>query len=175
MDRKSRIRVIYEKVEEIFSFYVPAFLSLLLCIFITGEIMSRAFFNHSFYGVVDVVEQSVFLLTFLSLASVQAVRGHITMDMLPDKLKGRKSGYFLDMLLLAMSLFVVAVMFIEMIWFLQRAVHTNVTTATLFLPAWPLLILGIIGLFLVGTRLFLQMKDAHAAMKLANEPAGKEA
>jgi hypothetical protein len=123
---------------------------------------------------VDVVEQSVFLITFLSMAGVQVARAHITMDMLPEKLKGRKSGYALDICILIACLLLAAVMFAELIWFVKRSIQTNICTSTLVLPIQPFVIIGLFGLLMYCLRLVLQIKDDYESIKHLNAAIGME-
>jgi TRAP-type C4-dicarboxylate transport system permease small subunit len=174
MSRKNGIREIYNRFEDFISIVIPSILCVILCLSITTEIVSRFVFNYSITGVVDVVEQSVFLITFLSLAGIQTARAHITMDILPEKLKGRKSGYVLDIFLLIGTLLLIAVMAAELIWFLKRSIQTGICTSTLVIPIQPFVIVGIFGLLMVCIRLVIQIKDSYEALKQPNNSVGME-
>jgi len=76
----------------------------------------------------------VVILAYLSIAAVQKDRKHITVDILPEKLRARKAGPILDCILLAVSASMMAFMLVEVIWFLVQAYKMNSTTTTLFGP-----------------------------------------
>jgi TRAP-type C4-dicarboxylate transport system permease small subunit len=151
---------LYDFIERIFTVYIPGGIVVIVGIFISAEILARLLFNYSFFGVVDVVEQTMVLLTFLSLAVTQIGRTHITMDMLPKKLERRRAGPILDCVLLALSILIMAFVLMTMAWYLFRAYKSGLTTVTLFMPVWPFALGMSLGVLFMILRLAKQFKKS---------------
>jgi TRAP-type C4-dicarboxylate transport system permease small subunit len=154
-----------DSAEKIISVVIPVVLVGLIFILVNAEVLTRLFFNYSFYGIVDIVEQNITLLTFLALAVVQNRRGHITMDLLPDKLKGTRAGFILDCINLVVSIVTTVGVSLVLIWYMVQAFTTNIVSMTLFLPASPVVLGAIIGCVFVIIRCSFQLAaSCHAAI-----------
>jgi TRAP-type C4-dicarboxylate transport system permease small subunit len=146
--------------EHIISLAIPGIITLFMGGFITAEILGRILLNISFQGLVDLVENFVALIAFLSLAAVQADRSHITVDIVPVHLSKAKGGPILDCLLLGLAILTMTCVGTEIIWYAIRAYKTHITTVTLFWPVWPITICMGIGVILMIVRMVLQFKKS---------------
>lgn len=160
MEKCRVCRSIYDSIEKIITIYIPGIITLILGVIITVEVLSRQIFNHSFMGIVDIVEQGVMLLVFLSIAGIQTTRSHITIDLLPEKLKHRRSGPILDCALLVGSILAVGFLLAEMAVYSCDIHKMNLRTLVLFLPILPFAIGAIIGILLLFISLILQFKES---------------
>lgn len=163
---QSALENFVDSMEKTITYFGLGILVVAMCLFITGEILSRLLFNYSFLGVVELVEQLVVILAYLSIAAVQKERKHITVDILPEKLRARKAGPILDCILLAVSASMMAFMFVEVIWFLVRAYKMNSTTTTLFWPVWPFILVMAIGILMMIMRLAMQLKNGFSKARM---------
>lgn len=153
-------RSIYDSIERIFAVVIPGILILFMGVFVTAEILGRIFLNISIFGLIDITENLVALLAFLSLAGVQVGRGHITVDILPAKLSKYRAGAILDCILLALSILVIAFVFGEITWYTVRSYKTHMQTVTLFWPVWPFALGMAIGAFFMIPRMIKQFKKS---------------
>ena len=160
MEKATGKSSIYDVIERIFSIGIPGFMVVLMGIVITTEILGRLIVNRSWQGLVDMTENLVVLVAFLSLAGVQAERSHITVDILYQKLKHRTAGAVLDCIALGLGIVVMAFVFGELVWYMVRAHVTGMTTVTLFWPVWPFVLGMVVGTLLFILRMVIQLKDS---------------
>jgi TRAP-type C4-dicarboxylate transport system permease small subunit len=156
MEKKNRS--LYDAVEHLFSVVIPGIFILIMGVLVTAEILGRIFINFSIFGLIDITENLVALLAFLSLAGVQVGRNHITVDILPAKLTPYRSGVILDCVLLALSIVTIAFVFGEITWYMVRSYKTHMQTVTLFWPVWPFALGMAIGTFFMIPRMIKQFK-----------------
>lgn len=160
MENLRKLRSIYYSIEKIITVIIPGIVIAILCIIITCEILSRLLFNYSFMGIVDIAEQAVILVAFLSLAGIQTTKGHITIDFFSVQLKGRRSEHILDCILLAGSILVVAFLVFEMGIYCFNIYQMNMRTLFLFLPILPFAIGVVAGIFFLLISLLFQFKES---------------
>jgi len=151
---------IYEIVEQLFSAIIPGTVTCFMGLFITAEILGRIFFNNSFQGLVDIIENFVAVIAFLTIAAVQSSRSHITMDMVTNFLSEKRIGLVLDCIILVISIITMGCVGTEILWYTFRAYKTHITTVTLFWPVWPIALLMGFGVFLMIFRMILQFKTS---------------
>jgi TRAP-type C4-dicarboxylate transport system permease small subunit len=150
----------FDFIERLTSLYIPGIILVYMGIIVTAEILARVCLNYSFWGIVDTVDQSILMLGYLSLAWVQRGRDHITVDLLPAKLRHRRAGSILDCMILAFCLVVAGFLFYEICWYLVQAYSANEQTMTLFWPKWPFVIFMALGVMVFLIRLGLQFWDS---------------
>ena len=151
---------ILKSSERVFSFYIPGVFLAYICLFITTEILARLLFNYSFVGVVDLVEQTVVMVTYLSIAGVQSERGHITMDLLPNKLKTRRAGPILDCFFLGVGIITMLVVLIAVTFYWIHTIHGGDQLPTLVWPKWPFTIAMPLGILFMLLRLVMQFTES---------------
>ena len=159
-ENRSAPRRFYDFIEGGVTFYILGAIIVFICIFITAEVLARLILNHSFMGLVDIVEQGVVLITYLSLGLVQRERGHIFVDLIPERLEHRRSGPVLDCFLLALGILITALLMGESIWFWLKSCRDGGTTMTVFLPKWPFVLAMPVGFFFYLMRQVIQFKES---------------
>ena len=160
MENKSEKSSFYGVIERFFAVDIPGFMTVLMAAIITTEILGRLILNRSWQGLVDMTENLVVLLAFMSLAGVQAERSHITVDVLAEKLKHKKEGPIVDCVVQALGMLVMGFVFAELVWYMVRAYTTGMTTVTLFWPVWPFAMGMALGVLLFVFRMALQLKES---------------
>lgn len=172
MENKTKKSSFYDVIENFFALDICGIITVVMAAIITTEILGRVFFNRSWQGIVDMAENMVVLLAFLSLAGVQAERSHITVDILAEKLKNRKAGPVVDCIALALGMLIMTFIFFELAWYMARAYRTGMTTVTLFWPVWPFALGMAIGALLYVVRMGIQFKDSFLKARTFGKPEG---
>ena len=153
---------VYSLSERVISRYIPGILLVIMCALITAEILSRTIFNHSFFCVIDIVEQAVVMLTYLALAGVQNDRGHINLDILPKKLSSTKAGYILDCIFLAIGIVTMVVIFIIVCIYWIQTIKEHGQLSTLVWPKWPFMVTMPVGILFMFIRLGIQFWESFS-------------
>ncbi len=108
----------------------------LLTILGASQVISRFFFNQPIPGYIDLVEQAMVVFAFLGIAHCQRTDGHIRMEMVLERLKGRLLwGIESLTTLLANSLFFLLILGTYQHFF--RAWTNGDTTINIGLVVWP--------------------------------------
>ena len=102
---------IFNWVEAVFSSWASGVLLVFVMFFISAEIIGRFLVNHSFLGIVDIVELCVLVLTFIALSITQKHNAHISMDLVTNKYTGSRTGYIIDSVNLVLMLLVAVFLF----------------------------------------------------------------
>jgi len=123
-------------IEDILN-YVSLVIITFLMFLTTGEVICRYFFNYPIPGHHEIVELCVPAIAFFGMAHLQRLEGHIRVDVLIDRLKGR-SRYLTEALLNLLCLTILV--FIAIATFkntLQAAFYIGEVTENLLIPTWP--------------------------------------
>ena len=156
-------RILY-KIENVVSFYLIGGIALFIMLWIAAEIFGRLAFNHTFYGVVDVVEIAVLVLVFASLGGVQRENSHMTMDLLEQSLKGKRAGQILRLIVRLLTLVVALIFTHQGIMAFLRSYQANIQTLALFWPIWPAMIFIPLGFLMLTIRLSIQFQQDIASL-----------
>ncbi len=135
------------------------------------NIVGRGFFNSPFNAYFDLVGQSVPLIAFLGLAYCQRVGGHIRMDLLVGRLKGRSlwlAEWFGTVLTLATIILIGWGAFLSA----DRAFEKGDSTEDIRLILWPLKGLIVLMLGLMALRLALQTWGYFRLIIWGGDPIG---
>lgn len=151
---------VYDFVERLFILYIPGILLVFMCLFVAAEVLFRLIVNYSFLGVIDLVEQIVVMVTFLSLGGVQRERSHITVDVLPNKLSSRRAGLILDCIFLALSILVMGVLLVMASWYWIVSFKGRALLMALVWPKWPFMLAMPLGIFFMLLRLVIQFRES---------------
>ncbi len=151
---------VFDFVDRLIGYYILGVILVFMCLFITAEILVRLGVNYSFMGLVDIVDQCVLFLTYLCLGVVQRERMHVTVDMLPNRLKSRRSGPVLDCVILGLGIMLSSFLLWETAWYLIHTYQANSQTMTLFLPKWPFVAAMPLGMLLFLVRQIIQFKES---------------
>ncbi|MCR9255885.1 MAG: TRAP transporter small permease [Alphaproteobacteria bacterium] len=130
----------------------------IMCVMLLSviNILGRKLFNLPIPGYIDWMVQLVPVMAFLGIAYCQRIGGHIRMDFLVGKLKGRPLWTF--ELVSVLLMLVITIPLIYGSWdHGMRAFNFGDSTVDINLPTWPVKILVPIMLALLGVRLLLQV------------------
>lgn len=123
------------KLEDFLSF-VSAIFILLLMVFGTANAIGRKIFNAPIWGYNDIVTLSMVAFTFLAIAAMQRVGGHIRMELVVRNMKGR-TLWIAEFVGIAIALFIIAVLIYYSTTALGRAFTLGDSTIDRELPTWP--------------------------------------
>lgn len=122
----------------------------------------KNFFNQPLAGYIDWLEQAMPLIAFLGIAYTQRTGGHIRMDMLIGKLRGRSLWLF-ELLSVCLMLLLVLVLIYGSWFHFERSFDFSATlwsrdsSMDIALPLWPSKLLVPLALSVVALRLMLQV------------------
>ena len=138
------------------------------------SVTGRKFFNQPLSGYVDYIEAAMPVIAFMGVSYVQRFGGHIRMDMIIGKMRGR--------LLWAMELFTIILMLVVMaalIWGswahfdrsfdLTKPMWSRDSSIDIGIPMWPSKLLIPVAFGLLSVRLSLQAIGYARALVLGLE------
>jgi TRAP-type C4-dicarboxylate transport system permease small subunit len=138
------------------------------------SVTGRKFFNHPLSGYVDYIEAAMPVIAFMGVSYVQRFGGHIRMDMIIGKMRGR--------LLWAMELFTIILMLVviaALIWGswahfdrsfdLTKPMWSRDSSIDIGIPMWPSKLLIPVAFGLLSVRLSLQAIGYGRALVLGLE------
>ena len=120
------------------------------------QILLRTVFESPIYGYIDVVEVAMVGFAVLSIAYVQRVGGHIQMELLISRLKGR-TLWIAEATGTLLAIFIVAVLIPATYSHFERAFHIGDSTIDIEIVTWPAKLLVPVALSLLLVRLILQL------------------
>ena len=109
---------------------------LLIVLFSVINIIGRGFFNKPFNAYFDLMGQSVPLIAFLGISYCQRVGGHIRMDLLLIRLKGRTLWLF-EFISSLFSIFIIATLTYGAYLHTSRSFVLGDSTEDINLTIWP--------------------------------------
>lgn len=133
----------------------------LVCLAV-ANVLSRKFFNFPMPGFVDWVEQFMAIFAFLGLAYVHRLGGHIRMDMLVGKLKGRALWLVeftssIVILLLVSALIYGTYFHFDRSFDFAAPLWSRDSSIDIAIPLWPAKLAVTLSLVLLWLRLVLQI------------------
>ncbi len=134
---------------------IAGLLVLATLVFSFINIVGRGVFNSPFNAYFDIVGQSVPLIAFLGLAYCQRSGGHIRMDLVLGRMRGRPL-WVLEWVGTVLTLLVVMLIGWGAFLSAERAFEKGDSTEDIRLILWPLKALIVALLGLMATRLALQ-------------------
>lgn len=150
--RLDRILHVVERVTALFS----AFFIFGLMLVGVVQIVGRTVFNMPIFGYIDAIEMSIAVFAFLAIAYCERMNGHVRMELLVGKLRGRPlwlaeaAGQVLGLFLLAV-----------LIWYgwehAMRAYEYGDSTIDAEIPWWPSKMLIPFAFGLLFLRLLLNL------------------
>ena len=161
----------FSSLEDFFSFYMPGIIIMILMIVMCTEICLRWIFKTSMMGVVEIVESAMVVITFASLAGIQREKGHVRMNLLVDRLSGKKSGLILDSLTEIYSFFICAVLIYPCISVVINFRQNNEITEYISIPLWIVGTCMPLGFLFLCIRLMSQaVGDGRKLFRNIDEP-----
>ncbi len=127
-----------------------------LMILAVAQIIGRKVFNLPIPGFIDWVEQFMVVFAFLGVAYCQRLGGHIRMDILIGRVRGRPLWLAEIVGVLLMMLAVGALVYGSYLHF-ERALNIGDSTIDIALPTWPAKLMVPVALGLLWLRLLVQL------------------
>ena len=121
-----------------------------------AQIVMRTVFSAPIFGYIDIVEVAMVGFAVLSIAFVQRVGGHVRMELLVSRLKGRLL-WSTELLSTALAAFVVAVLIPYSYQHFGRAYQFGDSTIDIELATWPAKLVVPVALALLLVRLGVQL------------------
>ncbi|WP_038172562.1 TRAP transporter small permease subunit [Vibrio pacinii] len=144
----------------------------LLVFLATVNVLGRWLFSSPINGYVDWVEQAMAFIAFLGIAYTQRMGGHIRMDIIIGRFKGR--WLWVTEFMSALLMFTVTLVLIYGSYLhFWRAYSIGDSSLDINLPTWPAKLIVTIALSILAARLVLQMWGyARAAVRRDERPIG---
>ena len=129
---------------------------LLLVFLAVAQILGRKIFNTPVLGYIDLVEQAMAVFAFLGIAYCQRLGGHIRMDILVGRLKGRTLWafeWFSVFIMLGLSIVLTCGSWLHF----KRAYDFGDSSIDISIPLWPAKLMVPLALSILSLRLILQL------------------
>ena len=131
-----------------------------------AQIVLRVAFDAPILGYIDIVEVSMVGFAVLSIAFVQRVGGHVRMELVLSRLRGR-ALWMVEAGGVLLAAFIVAVLIPYSYAHFERAYLFGDSTIDIELPTWPAKLVVPLALGLLLLRLLLQ---CAGYLRLAHDP-----
>lgn len=120
------------------------------------QVLLRVVFRSPMFGYIDIVELSMVGFAVLSISFVQRVGGHVRMEILVSRLKGR-ANWIVEIFGTLLAIFIVAILIPYSFKHFQRAYYFGDSTIDIELSTWPAKLIIPIALGLLLIRLLIQL------------------
>ena len=151
-----------------------------LMLLAVAQIVGRKVFNAPIPGFIDWVEQFMVIFAFLGVAYCQRLGGHIRMDILIGRVRGRPL-WLAEMISVLLMMIVIAALVYGGWLHFERALNIGDSTIDIALPTWPAKLLVPLSLGLLWLRLLIQFigyaralwsgEETPVAVPLIEDPA----
>ena len=142
----------------------------LLVLLATTNVLGRWIFSLPIDGYVDWVEQAMAFIAFLGIAYTKRLGGHIRMDILVGRLRGRLL-WAVELIAVCLMLLVTTVLIYGSYLHFWRAYDIGDSSLDINLPTWPAKLVVPVALTVLALRLILQIWGyARAVKEGGNEP-----
>ena len=159
----SRLDRLFFRLESLLTL-AGGFAIFLLVLLATVNILGRWIFSSPISGYVDWVEQAMAFIAFLGIAYSQRMGGHIRMDILVGKFRGRYL-WFTELVTTLLMLAVTSVLIYGSYMHFWRAYTIGDSSLDINLPTWPAKLVVPIALTILAMRLLLQLWGYMRALK----------
>jgi len=159
----SRLDRLFFRLESLLTL-AGGFAIFLLVLLATVNILGRWIFSSPISGYVDWVEQAMAFIAFLGIAYTQRMGGHIRMDILVGKFRGRYL-WFTELVTTLLMLAVTSVLIYGSYMHFWRAYTIGDSSLDINLPTWPAKLVVPIALTILAMRLILQLWGYMRALK----------
>lgn len=120
------------------------------------QVFLRVVFRKPMFGYIDIVELSMVGFAVLSISFVQRIGGHVRMEMLISRLRGRANWIF-EIFGTLLAIFIVTVLIPYSFKHFQRAYYFGDSTIDIELSTWPAKLIVPVALGILLVRLFIQL------------------
>lgn len=131
---------------------------LVFCLMLLGvaQIILRTVFRAPIFGYIDIVEVSMVGFAVLAISFVQRVGGHVRMELLVSRLKGR-AHWLAEAVGTALAMFIVAVLIPYSYRHFVRAFEFGDSTIDIEIITWPAKLVVPVALAILLIRLTIQL------------------
>jgi C4-dicarboxylate transporter DctQ subunit len=143
------------RVEDILDL-VAAFFIIFLMMFAVTQVISRKLFNYPLWGYVDIVEIVMVAFAFLGVSYCQRLGGHIRMELLVRRLRGRALWLF-EILGTVVALAIILVLLWYGFTHFLRAFQLGDSTIDREIILWPAKLVIPIAFSVLSARLLIQL------------------
>lgn len=158
-----------ERWSNLLGTWLIIFLMVLVC----ADVIYRTLFNASIIGAIELSEMLMVGICSLTLAFTQNERGHVRMELLMARLKGRTRQLFEFTAILLCFIFAILVFIMTVISAKDSIAIMEIVEGISELPLWPWKILIPIGFFLLCIRLMIQL-IRHFQLILTQQEKGSD-
>lgn len=137
---------------------------LLLVLLATINVLGRWLFSSPISGYIDWVEQAMAFIAFFGVAYTQRMGGHIRMDILVGRLRGRLL-WFTELVTTCLMLLVTSVLIYGSYLHFWRAYSIGDSSLDINLPTWPAKLVVPIALSVLALRFLLQIWGYFRALR----------
>tara|TARA_R110002049_G_scaffold30811_2_gene105347 strand:- start:5 stop:619 length:615 start_codon:yes stop_codon:yes gene_type:complete len=120
------------------------------------QVIGRKIFNMPIPGYIDYAEQSMAIFAFLGAAYCQRLGGHVRMELVLDRFRGRMLWFF-EALTTFAGLFIVVLLTRYSFDHFLRAWQIGDSTIDINLPVWPSKLMVSVALGFLALRLLVQL------------------
>jgi len=142
---------------ERWSSLLGTWLIIFLMVLVCADVTYRTIFNASIIGAIELSEMLMIGICSLTLAFTQKERGHVRMDLLMGRLKGRTRQVFELTAVLLCFIFAILVFIMALIFAKDSIAIMEIVEGISEFPLWPWKTLIPIGFFLLCIRLMIQL------------------
>ncbi len=143
------------RIEDFFDL-VAAFFIVFLMMFAVTQVISRKLFNYPLWGYVDIVEIVMVTFAFLGISYCQRLGGHIRMELVVRRLRGRALWLF-EILGIVVALGIILVLLWYGFTFFLRAYQLGDSTIDREIILWPAKLVIPIAFSVLTVRLLIQL------------------
>ena len=122
----------------------------------TVQVIGRVVFQAPIYGYSDMIEQIMTIFAFLAIAYTQRLGGHVRMELLLGRMKGR-TLYFFEILGTIAAIGVIMILAYYGYTHFMRAFEIGDSTIDVDLPIWPSKLMVPLAFSVMLVRLFIQL------------------
>jgi len=163
----SRLDRLYLKLES-FLTTLGGIVILLVVLLAVVNILGRWLFSKPVDGYIDWVVTAMPFIAFMGLSFTQREGGHIRMDILVGKFKGRVLWFF-ELLSILIMLFMTAILIKGSYNHFLRAYEIGDSTFDINLPVWPSKLIVVVAFVILFLRLLLQLWGYIRALRVGSD------
>ncbi len=132
-------------------------LVIFLMLLVTSDVLSRSIAGKAILGAYNLIEIIMVAVCFFAVAYTQNQKGHVRMEIVVNKMKG-KARLFAEIVSSLLCLLISGLMFYQSIVELRGAISIRLfTPGVIKWPAWPFKIVVVFGVFLLCLRIAIQL------------------
>jgi len=136
--------------------YISALVILGIMVMGTVQVIGRVAFRQPIYGYSDMIEQIMTVFAFLAIAYTQRLGGHVRMELILGRMKGRLL-YFFEIIGTLCAIGIILILCYYGYTHFLRAFEFGDTTIDVNMPIWPSKLMVPLAFSVLIVRLFIQL------------------